>query len=311
MLRTLTAVWLASTCLIGDALSAPLPKALKDIQRIIDRDLDGMSQADRQHVEAAVFIDPRIVGGEPIDDLKNFLHQAALIKGYGPPEMRDQFCGGTFIAKDIVVTAAHCLDNATVRREADRVDVIAGAQFYKHEGERLKASAIFLHPLWNPTTLDYDIAIIRLKQESRLGAPAEVARSTPPPGEKANVSGWGNIIEGGRGSDELLHANLPLIDTATCNDAASYQGKITDRMLCAGERDKGRDACQGDSGGPLVVRNGAAAPTLIGVVSWGEGCARKDKYGVYTKVSSVAPWINAFVGGQAMAAAPVPVGQGQ
>ncbi|MEQ1929119.1 MAG: serine protease [Parvularculaceae bacterium] len=311
MLRTLTAVLLASTCLVGDALSAPLSDAVKDIQRGIDRDMDGMSKAVREHVEAAVFIDPRIVGGEPINDLKNFLHQVALIKGYGPADMRDQFCGGTFIAKDLVVTAAHCLDNSTVRREADRVDVVAGAQFYKHEGERLNVSAIFLHPLWNPTTLDYDVAVIRLEKKSSVGVPAEVAKTTPATGTTANVSGWGSIIEGGRGSEELLHANLPLVDTATCNNAASYQGKITDRMLCAGDRDKGRDACQGDSGGPLVVRNGAASPTLIGVVSWGEGCARKDKYGVYTKVASVAPWINALMGGSAMTAAPAAAGQGQ
>ena len=91
-----------------------------------------------------------------------------------------------------------------------------------------------------------------------------------------------------------MGVNIPVIDNSVCNAAESYQKSITNNMLCAGEREGGKDSCQGDSGGPLVLGTKNEA-RLIGIVSWGEGCARKDKYGVYTRVSSVYDWIYSSV----------------
>ena len=84
---------------------------------------------------------------------------------------------------------------------------------------------------------------------------------------------------------------MPYADTAVCNDPASYNGGVRPGMMCAGYREGGIDACQGDSGGPLVWRT-PDGPVLVGVVSFGDGCARKLKYGIYTRVSAYREWID-------------------
>ena len=89
----------------------------------------------------------------------------------------------------------------------------------------------------------------------------------------------------------LQKVNVPLVSKAACNDKAAYGGDITDTMLCAGYKSGGKDSCQGDSGGPLVVTDANGETVLAGVVSWGEGCARANKYGIYSKVSSAISWI--------------------
>ena len=82
---------------------------------------------------------------------------------------------------------------------------------------------------------------------------------------------------------------MPLVTQQECNRA--YRGSITDRMICAGFKTGGKDACGGDSGGPLLSVDEEGIFSVIGVVSWGEGCARPNKYGVYARVSAVADWI--------------------
>jgi secreted trypsin-like serine protease len=92
----------------------------------------------------------------------------------------------------------------------------------------------------------------------------------------------------------LRKAAVPVVDTRVCNEPASYNGAIREHMLCAGHKQGGTDSCQGDSGGPLVLR-GSDGPVLVGVVSWGVGCARKLKYGVYTRVADYRRWINGII----------------
>ena len=180
-----------------------------------------------------------------------------------------------------------------MRGDASRVDVVAGTAFFQDGGERIKTAAIFIHPLYDPATNDYDVAIMRLASPSELGKAIPVTSNSPATGENAIVSGWGAITEGGRGSEELLFASIPIVDSTTCNLPESYNGQITQTMLCAGKRTGGLDSCQGDSGGPLVTKVSGNA-TLVGVVSWGEGCARELKYGVYANVASIASWLDAY-----------------
>ena len=122
--------------------------------------------------------------------------------------------------------------------------------------------------------------------------PRADASMTVPVGQPLEVTGWGAMSEGGEGSRMLQKVEVPHVDTAVCDAEESYKGKITAGMLCAGYAKGAKDACQGDSGGPLVWHKAGAGNFLVGVVSWGEGCARESKYGVYTRVTAYADWID-------------------
>jgi secreted trypsin-like serine protease len=111
-------------------------------------------------------------------------------------------------------------------------------------------------------------------------------------GVNAIVSGWGTTSSNGAVSYVLRKVTVPLVANATCN--TNYGGGITDRMLCAGKPQGGVDSCQGDSGGPLIA-NSAGVMKLIGVVSWGEGCAAAGKPGVYASVINLRSWIAGYV----------------
>ena len=93
---------------------------------------------------------------------------------------------------------------------------------------------------------------------------------------------------------------------AQCNKPEAYNKTIKAGMSCAGAREGGADACQGDSGGPLIKRK-ASGPVLVGVVSFGYGCARRLRYRVYARVSHYADWINRIVGGEVRAVERQPI----
>lgn len=102
------------------------------------------------------------------------------------------------------------------------------------------------------------------------------------------VSGFGRIGEGRQPSTILQRLSMPYVDRGTCKESSQFQ--ISSRMFCAGYDTEEKDACQGDSGGPHVTRYHSTY-FVTGIVSWGEGCARKGKYGVYTQVSKYVRWI--------------------
>ena len=107
------------------------------------------------------------------------------------------------------------------------------------------------------------------------------------------VSGWGSISSSGPTSNYLRKVAVPIISNATCNSNYGY-GSVTDQMLCAGRPQGGIDSCQGDSGGPMFI-NDAGLPKLLGVVSWGEGCAWANYPGVYSHVANMRGWIDSYM----------------
>ncbi|XP_037881612.1 trypsin alpha-like [Glossina fuscipes] len=219
-------------------------------------------------------ISSRIVGGEPVTN-NQIPWQVALLYG------GSLVCGGSIISPYWVVTAAHCiLANAhfTVR---------AGSIFHQKNGQIRKSKSIIIHKRFNIETMDNDIALIRLDlpfifdkavQPCRL---AEFRRNSP---LKVVVSGWGLTNENATTlSNYLMMAKVSIVTPSECQKAYG-EIKITKNMICA--VDPNKDSCSGDSGGPLFFGN-----ELIGIVSFGIGCARSDYPGVYTSVSGFNLWI--------------------
>lgn len=115
--------------------------------------------------------------------------------------------------------------------------------------------------------------------------------SVPAPAEGKNcwITGWGrNKPIGGSSPVTLQQASVPIVGRNSCEWA--YLGRIHDSMICAGLDRGGIDSCQGDSGGPMVCEEGGRF-YLQGVTSWGQGCARPNKYGVYARVKYVIGWL--------------------
>ena len=218
----------------------------------------------------------KIVGG--VEAVKGeFPFIVSLQGSYG-----GHFCGGSLIKKNWVLTAAHCIPGGIETVVIGLHD--QGAQ----DVERLAVEKVIPHPDYNKKPQDFDFALVQLKGESKF-SPVALNRAEIPAKAKLVTAGWGATSEGGGVADLLQKVTVPYVSAASC--AKAYPGKITEQMLCAGFDKGGKDSCQGDSGGPLVLGSGDKR-VLAGVVSWGEGCARPNKYGVYSKVSSVLEWID-------------------
>ncbi|XP_077610050.1 coagulation factor X isoform X1 [Crocuta crocuta] len=230
----------------------------------------------------------RIVGGRDCTD-GECPWQALLIN-----EENEGFCGGTILSEYYVLTAAHCLD------QAKRFRVRVGERDTdREEGDEVahEVQMIIKHNKFVRETYDFDIAVIRLKTPITFRAnvaPAclpqkDWAESTLMAQKTGIVSGFGKTHENGRLSTTLKMLEVPYVDRNTCKLSSSFT--ITQNMFCAGYDSNPEDACQGDSGGPHVTRF-KDTYFVTGIVSWGEGCARKGKYGIYTKVTNFLKWID-------------------
>ncbi len=161
----------------------------------------------------------------------------------------------------------------------------------------IDVAKIIMHESYEtPNSDSNDIALIKLVSPADLGVGVGLV-CLPDTGhqlpvdnvnKKCWITGWGRLSSGGSSPNSLMQASVPLVSKQRCINA--YPGKIDDSMLCAGLDIGGVDTCQGDSGGPLVCEfNGTWY--LEGVTSWGYGCARPGKYGVYAKVRNLKPWL--------------------
>ncbi|XP_030638955.1 ST14 transmembrane serine protease matriptase b [Chanos chanos] len=240
----------------------------------------------------------RIVGGEDSSE-REWPWQVSLhIKGQG------HVCGASVISDRWLVTAAHCVqDTNTIKySQPNQWNAILGlhnqVKFNNWTVTR-KVKRIISHPDYNTLTYDNDIALMELDQPVTLDASIfpiclPSASHTFPAGKEVWITGWGNTREQGFLATVLQKAEVRIINDTVCNQLMN--GEITSHMMCAGVLKGGVDACQGDSGGPMSSVETSGRVFLAGVVSWGDGCGRRNKPGVYTRVSLYRSWIKANAG---------------
>ena len=207
-------------------------------------------------------------------------------------------CTGTLITPNWVLTAGHCsnITAGTVASPASwptpLISVRVGG-VTQSDGERLGVSRVVMHPDYLLTS-GYDISLLQLSSSSTM-APTQVAgageRSIWTAGTMETIVGWGVTSEGGSQPDRLQEAQVPITTDAYC--AGAYSDFDPQTMVCAGFPQGGVDTCQGDSGGPMFGRGSAGALRIVGTTSFGEGCARPGKPGVYGRVAddTLRPWI--------------------
>ncbi|XP_028280158.1 suppressor of tumorigenicity 14 protein [Parambassis ranga] len=238
----------------------------------------------------------RIVGGQNAE-LGEWPWQVSLhFLTYG------HVCGASIISDRWILSASHCFITTDTRnRMPPNWQTYSGMHDqYRQDGvQRRTVKRIITHPDYNQMTFDYDIALLELStplqfsntiQPICLPAPSHIF----PAGMPCWVTGWGALREGGQKAQVLQKASVKIINDTVCNVVT--EGQVTSRMLCSGFLAGGVDACQGDSGGPLVCFEESGKWFQAGIVSWGEGCARRNKPGVYSRVTKLRDWIKKETG---------------
>ncbi|XP_025835328.1 trypsin-1-like [Agrilus planipennis] len=230
----------------------------------------------------------RIVGGNSTT-IEKLPYNAQLYVNH------EFWCGATIISPKWVLTAGHCTDEQSTSNVTLRV---GATEYNQTANEPVTLAEIYIHPLYNITTLDYDISILLLNKHLAFGEKIAAVALPPsnvvlPAGTLATVSGWGRLVYQGDNPPELHEVTVPIVSNEECaldysNDTGVY---VTDRVLCAGYEEGGKGGCNGDSGGPLTVDG-----ILYGLVSSGVGCAEAGFPGTYVNVSSLRSYIASVTG---------------
>ena len=194
-----------------------------------------------------------------------------------------------------VITAAHCTDGMRASKLYVGLGETSFDTTFESFSKTIQVKKIIQHPQYDSSTFANDISILQLKKKISLKDYPNIKPACLPkkgalfPGD-AIVSGWGTVGSGMHLNSWLHEVNVTVFADGNCGYMNDH---MTPDMLCAGLMEGGKDACQGDSGGPLVAADPDKnmAMSLIGVVSWGFGCAGEDALGIYAEVSQFTNWL--------------------
>ncbi|KAL7478263.1 hypothetical protein ACHAW6_004035 [Cyclotella cf. meneghiniana] len=236
----------------------------------------------------------RIIGGS-LASVSRFSYAVSLQDNWG------HFCGGSLIAPDVVLTAAHCIGGGEYKAVIGRDNI-----YTSNTGDVVYKKREVAHPNYDSSTTENDFALVFLTRSTTANvglARVNSQSSLPSVGQTVTVMGWGDVVAADdlmQLSEELRAVEVKTISNSDCEASSgrvngvwdSYKNQIFDAMLCAA--DQSQDACQGDSGGPLVMKGSSSngsGDTVVGLVSWGIGCASDIFPGVYSRVSRAYDWI--------------------
>ena len=219
-------------------------------------------------------------------------------------------CTGTLVAPTWIVTAAHCSSlvpggvvNVPIGQPGQLIEVSIGAHktpsgapiSYTTDGEKRSVAQVYVSPGYTFGQSGYDVSLLKLGQASTK-TPVQVAGPSEEglwaPGTMATIAGFGRTSDGGEQPDVLQEAQVPIVTDAYAK--AAYPDDFEPvTQIGAGYEQGGIDTCQGDSGGPLLVKTTLGAWRLAGDTSYGDGCAKPGKPGIYGRVGddTLREWI--------------------
>ena len=258
-------------------------------------------------------VEPRIVGGSQVS-ISQYPWQGAVVfdPSVGGNAQQRQFCGGSLLTSRIVITAGHCVfdtdpdcvgfvstcipsdpgGDGTTRIDPNDVDVVLGRTTLSDgsQGAEIGVSGVAYQSNYDGDYQGdgvprFDVGYLVLNAPSTQ-SPIHIAGTDEgalwDAGSPVDISGWGSISESGGTQDTLRATTVNVVSDSTCNSDYPADFDST-TMVCAAA--PGKDTCSGDSGGPLQAPVGGGVYRLVGITGWGDGCARPNAPGVYTRVA--------------------------